>query len=71
MAMKLTYPDGAVEFLPRAVRVDTQNFHEGMFDFYSEDGNLLAQIDMGTGVKWEEVPEPVEPPLRVDGKPEG
>ena len=51
--MRLTWPDGSTETLANAVRVDTQNFHEGMFDFYDESGTLLTQIDMGSGVKWE------------------
>jgi hypothetical protein len=46
MTMKITYPDGSTEILREAVRVDQQNFHEGMFDFYDERGNLLKQIDM-------------------------
>ncbi len=53
--MKLTYPDGSDEILPDAVRVDTTNYHEGMFDFYDANGNLLKQIAMGSGVNWEEV----------------
>ena len=55
MAMKITYPDGSIEIIPEAVRVDEQNFHEGMYDFYDERGNLLQQIDMGSGIKWEMV----------------
>ena len=43
----------------KAVRVDTQNFHEGMYDFYDESGMaLLRQISMGSGIKWEPVEEP-------------
>ena len=53
MNMKITYPDGSVEILVGATRVDEQNFHEGMYDFYDEGGNLLRQIDMGSGIKWE------------------
>jgi predicted secreted Zn-dependent protease len=49
------FPDGSVEVLEDAVRVDTQNFHEGMYDFYDIRGNLLKQIDMGSGVTWESV----------------
>jgi hypothetical protein len=70
VAMKLTYPDGTTELLPGAVRVDTQNFHEGMFDFYSERGALLAQIDMGSGVTWEEAPE-LEGPTNADSGQRG
>ena len=57
MAMLVTYPDGSTELIARAVRVDQQNFHEGMYDFYDERGNLLTQIDMGSGIKWEVVAE--------------
>ena len=49
------YPDGTSELIPGAVRVDTQNFHEGMFDFYDERGNLLKQISMNSEIKWETV----------------
>lgn len=48
------YPDGTSEMIEGAVRVDTQNFHEGMFDFYDEQGNLLRQIEMGSGISWED-----------------
>ena len=58
MAMLVTYPDGSTELVARAVRVDQQNYHEGMFDFYDETGNLLKQIDMGSGIKWEPAAEP-------------
>ncbi|HWP53699.1 MAG TPA: hypothetical protein VN476_06155 [Pyrinomonadaceae bacterium] len=51
--MKITYPDGTTEIIPEAIRVDQQNFHEGMYDFYDERGNLLRQIDMHSGIKWE------------------
>ena len=47
------YPDGTSETIEGAVRVDTQNFHEGMLDFYDERGNLLRQIDMGSGISWD------------------
>jgi len=53
MTMRITYPDGSAEIIPEAVRVDQQNFHEGMYDFYDERGNLLTQIDMHSGIKWE------------------
>jgi len=52
-AMIVTYPNGTTEVVIGAVRVDTQNFHEGMFDFYDAGGNLLAQIDMGSDITWE------------------
>jgi len=54
-AMIVTYQTGATETISGAVRVDTQNFHEGMFDFYDERGNLLRQIGMDTGIVWESV----------------
>jgi len=53
MPMKITYPDGTTEIIPEATRVDQENFHEGMYDFYDERGNLLRQIDMHSGIKWE------------------
>jgi len=58
MAMRVTYPDGSSEIIARATRVDVQNFHEGMFDFYDEGGVLLVQIDMHSRIKWELVDEP-------------
>jgi hypothetical protein len=51
--MRIKFPDGSIEVLKDAVRVDTQNFHEGMYDFYDIRGNLLRQIDMGSGIAWE------------------
>lgn len=56
-AMKLTYPDGSVEIVRDAARVDTTNYHEGMFDFYDARGNLLKQVAMGSGVNWDDVSE--------------
>lgn len=53
--MMLTFPDGSTELLSEAVRVDTQNFHEGMYDFYDSRGNLLRQIHMGSGVRWDDL----------------
>ena len=53
MSMRINYPDGTTEIIPEATRVDQQNFHEGMYDFYDEHGNLLRQIDMHSGIKWE------------------
>jgi hypothetical protein len=53
MNMTVTYPDGSTEIIVGATRVDQQNFHEGMYDFYDERGSLLRQIDMGSGIKWE------------------
>lgn len=41
MTMKITYPDGSTEIIPEATKVDSQNFHEGMYDFYDDRGNLL------------------------------
>jgi hypothetical protein len=58
MAMRITYPDGSTETIARAARVDQQNFHEGMYDFYDDSGVLLVQIDMHSGIKWELVDEP-------------
>lgn len=58
MPMLITYPDGSTELIPAAARVDQQNFHEGTFDFYDVSGNLLKQIDMGSGIKWELAAEP-------------
>lgn len=58
MAMLVTYEDGSTELIPEAVRVDQQNFHEGMYDFYDERGTLLRQIDMHRRIKWELVDEP-------------
>jgi len=52
MAIKITYEDGFIEILPEAVRVDEQNFHEGMFDFYDKDGNLLKQISLFEKIRW-------------------
>ena len=57
MTMKITYPDGSTEIINGATRVDEQNFHEGMYDFYDDRGNLLTQIDMGSGIKWEIIKE--------------
>jgi hypothetical protein len=53
MAIKITYANGETEILPAAVRVDEQNFHEGMFDFYDKDGNLLKQISLFEKIRWE------------------
>jgi hypothetical protein len=60
MAMLITYPDGSTEILSEAVSVDQQNFHEGMYDFYDKAGNLLTQISMDSGIKWEAIDEPDE-----------
>ena len=53
MAMRITYPDGTNRIIPQAVRVDEQNFHEGMYDFYDERGTLLEQIEMHSKISWE------------------
>jgi hypothetical protein len=66
MAMLITYPDGSTETIPRATRVDEQNFHEGMYDFYDDSGALLKQIDMHSKIKWELV---AEPQARAAGTP--
>ena len=60
MAMRITYPDGSTRLIPEAVRVDEQNFHEGMYDFYDSGGSLLEQIDMHSKIRWELVDEPTE-----------
>lgn len=60
MAMLITYPDGSTEIVPNAQRVDQQNFHEGMYDFYDERGVLLRQIDMHSKIEWELVDERAE-----------
>jgi len=51
--MRITYPDGSTEIIPEATRVDQQNFHEGMLDFYDGHGSLLKQIDMHHRIKWD------------------
>jgi hypothetical protein len=58
MAMLITYSDGSTRLIPEATRVDEQNFHEGMYDFYDDSGRLLEQIDMHSKIKWELVDEP-------------
>ena len=60
MAMLLKYPDGSTRLIPNAVRVDEQNFHEGMYDFYDSGGSLLEQVDMHSKIRWEIVEEPTE-----------
>lgn len=57
MAILISYPDGSTELIPEAVRVDQQNFHEGMYDFYDERGTLLKQIDMHIPIAWDLVNE--------------
>ena len=63
MTIKVTYPDGVTELIAQAIRVDQQNFHDGMYDFYDRRGNLLRQIGMGEGITWEEVDD-AEPDLK-------
>ena len=60
MTMRITYPDGTTEIIAEATRVDQQNFHEGMYDFYDERGTLLTQIDMHSRISWDLVDEPEE-----------
>ncbi|HQZ95509.1 MAG TPA: cysteine-rich CWC family protein [Pyrinomonadaceae bacterium] len=48
----VTYPNGATEIIAGAVRADTENYHEGMFDFYDERGTLLKQISMSANIDW-------------------
>lgn len=55
--MKTTYENGATEILPEVVRVDTQNYHEGMYYFYDKNGNLLKQISMFERILWELIDE--------------
>jgi len=57
MTMRITWPDGSTEIIAEATRVDTHNFHEGMYDFYDERGNLLRQIDMHRNISWELIAE--------------
>jgi hypothetical protein len=52
MTMEIKYPDGSTEIIPEATRVDQQNFHEGMYDFYDDSGTLLRQIDMHSRITW-------------------
>jgi len=47
----VTYPNGATEIITEGVRVDTDNYHEGMFDFYDERGTLLKQISMSANIE--------------------
>lgn len=58
MAMLITYPDGSTKLISKAVKVDQQNFHEGMYDFYDDRGVLLEQISISSGIRWELVDEP-------------
>ena len=48
----VTYPNGATETILGAIRVDTENFHEGMLDFYDGRGVLLKQISMSANIDW-------------------
>jgi len=57
MTMRITYPDGSTEIVAGSTRVDQQNFHEGMYDFYDDQGTLLRQIDMHARIKWELIQE--------------
>ena len=52
-AIVVKYKDGRTEVIKDAVRVDTQNFHEGMFDFYNARDTLLKQISMNEDISWE------------------
>lgn len=65
MAMLITYEDGSTEIIADAARVDEQNFHEGMYDFYDERGTLLRQIDMQSKIKWKLVEGPLERPEEI------
>ncbi len=69
MAIKITYENGATEIIPEAVRVDPQNFHEGMYDFYDQNGNLLKQTSMFEDISWEFTDENEnENLLKIQGK---
>lgn len=57
VAIIVSYADDTSEIIAGAVRVDTQNYHEGMFDFYDGRGNLLKQISMNANIRWETVKE--------------
>jgi hypothetical protein len=52
-SMIVTYANGATEIIAEAVRIETDNYHEGMFDFYDSRGNLLRQISMSEDISWE------------------
>jgi hypothetical protein len=65
MAMLITYEDGSTEIISDATRVDEQNFHEGMYDFYDERGVLLRQIDMNSKIKWKLIEGPLEQPEEI------
>lgn len=54
------YTDGRTKIIAGATRVDTQNFHEGMYDFYNGNGNLLEQISMSEDISWENIGPAVE-----------
>lgn len=60
MAILVTFPDGTNQLIPKAVRVDQTNYHEGTYDFYGEGEALLEQIDMSSGITWEVIEEPKE-----------
>lgn len=51
------YPNGSSKIIPEAIKVDQQNFHEGMFDFYDARGNLLKTSQYGQRHTWDEVAE--------------
>lgn len=54
-SMIVTFADGATEMIAGATRVDTTNYHEGMFDFYDERGTLLKQISMSADIEWKSI----------------
>lgn len=62
--MKIIYENGATEIIPKAVRIDTQNFHEGMYDFYDKNGNLLKQISLFENISWELMRKPTPSKMR-------
>lgn len=59
-AIAIKYADGRTKIIAGAVRVDTQNFHEGMYDLYDANGSLLEQIDMHEDISWEIIGPVVE-----------
>ena len=57
MTVKVTFPNGEIQIIPKAVKVDSTNYHEGMHDFYSEDGALVEQISLDHKITWEVIDE--------------
>lgn len=57
MAIQITYLNGATEIIPNA-KGARDNYLNGTFDFYDEDGKLLKQIKMDERIEWRPTPEP-------------